>query len=381
MSGPGGQAGGVGETVRRLAGTARMPSARNCAAAVRQLRRQIIFSHPLLDFDRLLVNKCPPPALFAPVAAIPGPLQPAGPGAGGARILEGPAAGVAALERQAAAGHGDAPRPVVRRPPRRVRVLRSYAAGPELAAVLPLGGGRRRQPPAPAHRDPCGPDGRGGRPRDRRWSRISTPAICPTAESPSSAPGRRPTSAASTASVTLPTSCSTAPTATARTSGRSRSPRPRNGNPSVLDDGRILYSRWDYTNRHSYHFQSLWVTRPDGTGTANVYGNLTRNPCNTGEPRPVPGSHKIVCTATAHHGYTAGSIILVDPRKGIDGLSPHHADHARDRLPGNGRLAGGRLRHALSAQRGPVPGGLHAGPLVRGRQRAERSRLRHLSGG
>ena len=92
--------------------------------------------------------------------------------------------------------------------------------------------------------------------------------------------------------------------------------------PSVLDDGRILYSRWDYTNRHSYHFQSLWVTRPDGTGTANVFGNLTRNPCNTAEPRQVPGSHKIVCTATAHHGYTAGSIILVDPRKGIDGLPP-----------------------------------------------------------
>ena len=92
--------------------------------------------------------------------------------------------------------------------------------------------------------------------------------------------------------------------------------------PSVLDDGRILYTRWDYTNRHSYHFQSPWVTRPDGTGTADFYGNHTRNPCNTAEPRQVPGSQKIVCTAAAHHGYTAGSIVLVDPRKGIDGLAP-----------------------------------------------------------
>jgi len=92
--------------------------------------------------------------------------------------------------------------------------------------------------------------------------------------------------------------------------------------PSVLDDGRILYTRWDYTNRHSYHFQCPWVTRPDGTGTANVYGNLTRNPCHTAEPRQVPGSHKIVCTAMAHHGYTAGSIVLVDPRRGLDGLAP-----------------------------------------------------------
>ena len=92
--------------------------------------------------------------------------------------------------------------------------------------------------------------------------------------------------------------------------------------PSLLDDGRILYSRWDYTNRHSYHFQSLWVTHPDGTGTASLYGNLTRNPCNSAEPRQIPGSHKIVCTAAAHHSYTAGSIIVVDPRVGVDGLEP-----------------------------------------------------------
>ncbi|MCX6908876.1 MAG: hypothetical protein NTY01_12650, partial [Verrucomicrobia bacterium] len=92
--------------------------------------------------------------------------------------------------------------------------------------------------------------------------------------------------------------------------------------PSLLDDGRIVYSRWDYTNRHSYHFQSIWVTHPDGTGTASLYGNLTRNPCNSAEPRQIPGSHKIVCTAAAHHAYTAGSIIVVDPRAGLDGLEP-----------------------------------------------------------
>jgi hypothetical protein len=92
--------------------------------------------------------------------------------------------------------------------------------------------------------------------------------------------------------------------------------------PSVLDDGRIVFARWDYTNRHSYHFQCPWVIRPDGTGTANVYGNMTRNPIHTGEPRQVPGSHKIVSTAMAHHGYTAGSMVLIDPRVGLDGLAP-----------------------------------------------------------
>ena len=92
--------------------------------------------------------------------------------------------------------------------------------------------------------------------------------------------------------------------------------------PSLLDDGRIVYTRWDYVNRHDTFFQSLWVTRPDGAATAHVYGNYTRNPCTTGEPRAIPGSHKIVTTAMAHHGYTAGSVIVVDPRVGQEGETP-----------------------------------------------------------
>ena len=92
--------------------------------------------------------------------------------------------------------------------------------------------------------------------------------------------------------------------------------------PAVLGDGRIVYSRWDYINRHDTIFQSLWTTYPDGRATAHYYGNYSRAPCMIAEPRPVPGSHKVVATATAHHGYTTGSTILVDPEIGQDGLEP-----------------------------------------------------------
>ena len=92
--------------------------------------------------------------------------------------------------------------------------------------------------------------------------------------------------------------------------------------PSVQADGSVLYTRWDYINRHWNWFQSLWLTKPDGTGVAHVYGNYTRSPCITAEPRAVPGSKKIVSTAAAHHGYTAGSLILIDPRVGADGPEP-----------------------------------------------------------
>ena len=92
--------------------------------------------------------------------------------------------------------------------------------------------------------------------------------------------------------------------------------------PSVLHDGRLIYCRWDYINRHDVFFQSLWVMHPDGTGTGHFYGNYTRNPCLTSEAKVIPGSHKVVCTAGAHHAYTAGSIIVVDPLKGRDGAAP-----------------------------------------------------------
>ena len=92
--------------------------------------------------------------------------------------------------------------------------------------------------------------------------------------------------------------------------------------PSVLHDGRIIWTRWDYINRHDTVYQSLWTTRPDGTATAHFYGNYSRNPCSIAEARAIPASHKVVATTTAHHHYTCGSIIVIDPYGGSDGEGP-----------------------------------------------------------
>lgn len=93
--------------------------------------------------------------------------------------------------------------------------------------------------------------------------------------------------------------------------------------PSVLADGRLIYTRWDYVNRHDTLFQSLWTMRPDGSNTAHFYGNASPNPCMTAEARSIPGeAWRVVATATAHHAYTAGSIIAIDPRRGQDGPEP-----------------------------------------------------------
>jgi hypothetical protein len=92
--------------------------------------------------------------------------------------------------------------------------------------------------------------------------------------------------------------------------------------PSVLNDGRVVYTRWDYVDRHAVHYQQLWTVRPDGSDVRIFYGNNTFNPVGVWEARAVPGSTRVMATAGAHHAMTAGSIILVDTARGTDGLEP-----------------------------------------------------------
>lgn len=92
--------------------------------------------------------------------------------------------------------------------------------------------------------------------------------------------------------------------------------------PVVLNDGRLLYTRWDYVDRHAVYYQQLWTARPDGTGVAAFFGNNTFNPVGTWEGRPIPGSDLVMATAGAHHAMTAGSIVLLDVAKGVDGTTP-----------------------------------------------------------
>ncbi|MBI5819701.1 MAG: PD40 domain-containing protein [Verrucomicrobia bacterium] len=90
--------------------------------------------------------------------------------------------------------------------------------------------------------------------------------------------------------------------------------------PAVLNDGRVIYTRWDYVDRNAVHYQQLWSVRPDGTDVRAFYGNYTLNPVGVWEAQAVPGSSRVMATAAAHHAMTAGSIILLDVKRGVDGL-------------------------------------------------------------
>ena len=92
--------------------------------------------------------------------------------------------------------------------------------------------------------------------------------------------------------------------------------------PTLAHNGRIVYTRWDYVDRDAVYYQQLWSTRQDGTDVRIVYGNNTFNPPGMWEPQAIPGSEKFMAIAGPHHGMSAGSVVLIDPNKDVDGPEP-----------------------------------------------------------
>jgi hypothetical protein len=85
--------------------------------------------------------------------------------------------------------------------------------------------------------------------------------------------------------------------------------------PSLLNDGRIVYCRWDYVDRSAAHFHGLWVSNPDGSDPRVLFGNYTKDISTCYQPRAVPGSNCIAFLAGAHHANVGGSLVLFDPSR------------------------------------------------------------------
>jgi hypothetical protein len=88
--------------------------------------------------------------------------------------------------------------------------------------------------------------------------------------------------------------------------------------PAVLNDGRIIYSRWEYVDRPAIPIQSLWAINPDGTRLTGFYGNRVLSPATFMEPRPIPGSTQVLCLLTAHNGPCRGGVGILDVGYGVN---------------------------------------------------------------
>ena len=86
--------------------------------------------------------------------------------------------------------------------------------------------------------------------------------------------------------------------------------------PSVTHDGQIVYTRWDYVDRHGVVAHTPWLLSPDGRDPRAVHGNYafrSARPDMELNVRAIPGSRRFVATGAPHHGQAFGSLVVIDP--------------------------------------------------------------------
>jgi len=93
--------------------------------------------------------------------------------------------------------------------------------------------------------------------------------------------------------------------------------------PTLMDDGTITFTRWEYVMRFWKPTQLIWNARPDGTNPRVIGGFLTRER-NYAMCRQIPGTSKVVCVEAHHHNDGSGNILIVDLKYGRDSTEGHN---------------------------------------------------------
>ncbi|HUT34879.1 MAG TPA: SUMF1/EgtB/PvdO family nonheme iron enzyme [Planctomycetota bacterium] len=102
--------------------------------------------------------------------------------------------------------------------------------------------------------------------------------------------------------------------------------------PTVLNNGRVLYTRWEYSDTPHYFSRLLFHMNPDGTEQMEFAFSNSYWPNSTFYARPVPGHPtKVVAIISGHHGVPRmGQLLVYDPAKGR-----HEDDGAVQLIPSN----------------------------------------------
>jgi len=128
--------------------------------------------------------------------------------------------------------------------------------------------------------------------------------------------------------------------------------------PTVINDGRVLYLRWEYTDAPHFFTRLLFTMNPDGTGQTAYYASNSYWPNAVFDARPVPGHASLVVGVVGgHHGTArAGELVLFDAGKG-----QAENEGVIQRIPGYGQTVEPMIRDALVDESWPKF--LHPFPL------------------
>ena len=131
-----------------------------------------------------------------------------------------------------------------------------------------------------------------------------------------------------------------------------------NWSPAVLNNGRVLYSRWEYTDTPHSNTRLLFHMSPDGTRQMEYYGSNSYWPNSIFYARPIPGhATKVVGIVGGHHDHPRmGELVIFDPARGR-----FEADGVVQRIPGHGKKVEPVIADGLT--RDSWPKFLHPYPL------------------
>jgi formylglycine-generating enzyme required for sulfatase activity len=127
--------------------------------------------------------------------------------------------------------------------------------------------------------------------------------------------------------------------------------------PSVLNNGRVLYLRWDYTDTPHIWNRLLMSMNPDGTGQMEYYGANSYWPNAIFFARPIPNHEtRIVGIVTGHHEGRVGELFVFDPARGR-----HETNGVVQRIPRAGPPVEPKIEDKLTEHSWPKF--LHPWPL------------------
>ncbi|MCL1921311.1 MAG: SUMF1/EgtB/PvdO family nonheme iron enzyme [Kiritimatiellaeota bacterium] len=85
--------------------------------------------------------------------------------------------------------------------------------------------------------------------------------------------------------------------------------------PTVMNDGRVMFTRWEYCDLPHYFSRILFTMNPDGTSQLALWGSGSYYPTTLLQARAIPGeASKLVGIAGGHHDVCEiGRLIVIDP--------------------------------------------------------------------